>query len=115
MIEITPKKSSKNTSVFGKIWIDTTDFSLLKIEANPRSIPGFSQLNQLAKNLQTKLYLSLETEFEEIHNGIRFPTKVHMLEKYKGGRHISRHRGSKGWERKRITFEYNNYQFNDLK
>jgi hypothetical protein len=114
VIEISPKKSIKNTGIYGKLWIDTTDFSLLKIEANPESIPGFTQLNQLAEKLQTKLYLSLETEFEESRGGIRFPTKVHRLEKYKGGQHINKHRGSKGWERKRMIFEYTDYQFVDV-
>jgi hypothetical protein len=114
VIEITPKKSIKTTTIYGKLWINTTDFSLLRIEADPRSIPGFTGLTQLADKLQTKLYLSLETEFEESRDGIRFPTKVHMLEKYKGGRHISRHRGSKGWDRKRMIFEFTDYQFFNL-
>jgi len=111
VIEITPKKSSKTTGIYGKLWIDKTDFSLLRIEADPGSIPGFAQLNQLAEKLQTKLYLSLETEFAESRGGIRFPTKVHMLEKYKGGRHVGKHRGSQGWERKRMIFEYTDYKF----
>jgi hypothetical protein len=111
VIEITPKKSIKTTSIYGKLWIDSTDFSLLRIEADPGSIPGFTGLNQLAEKLQTKLYLSLEAEFEESRNGIRFPTRVHMLEKYKGGPHVSGHRGSKGWERKRMIFDYTDYQF----
>jgi hypothetical protein len=115
VIEITPKKSIKTTSIYGKLWIDTTDSSLLRIEADPASIPGFTGLNQLAEKLQTKLYLSLEAEFEESRGGIRFPTRVHILEKYKGGPHVSGHRGSKGWERKRMIFDYTDYQFFDDK
>ena len=61
----------------------------------------------------SRLHLSLVSEFDEIHDGIRFPTKVHMLEKYKGGSHINKHRGSRGWERKRMVFNYTDYQFFD--
>ncbi|UCH94317.1 MAG: hypothetical protein JSV88_29170 [Candidatus Aminicenantes bacterium] len=111
VVEVTPRETTKTTTIYGKLWIDTEDFSLVRIEANPRSIPGYTQFNELAAKLQTKLYLSLETEFAEIHDGIRFPTKVHMLEKYKGGRYIRQHRGSKGWERSRMIFTYTDYQF----
>jgi hypothetical protein len=87
------------------------DFSVLKIQADPRSIVGYRQLEENAKKLKAKLYLSLEAEFDEIHQGIRFPTKVSILERYKGGPIIIRYRGKKEWDRTRIQFKYNDYQF----
>ncbi|UCH98043.1 MAG: hypothetical protein JSV88_14645, partial [Candidatus Aminicenantes bacterium] len=71
----------------------------------------YQQLKDLAKKLRTRLYLSLVSEFDEIRQGIRFPTKVSMIEKYKGGRIISGYRGSKGWERTLTEFTYTDYQF----
>jgi hypothetical protein len=49
------------------------------------------------------------------HDGIRFPTKTHMLEKYKGGRFVLKYKGSKGWERNRTTFTYDDYRFFEVK
>jgi len=111
VIRAVPGKNEKIHSVYGYIWIDMEDFSVMKIEADPRSILGYEKLKQLAGKLRTKLYLSLVSQFDEIHDGIRFPTKVHMLEKYKGGRIISEFRDQRGWERTRTEFLYSDYQF----
>ena len=111
LIKAVPRGKEKIHSVYGNIWIDMEDFSVMKIEADPRSILGYDQLKQLALKLRTKLYLSLVSQFDEIHDGIRFPTKVHMLEKYKGGRIIGEFRDQRGWERTRTEFLYSDYRF----
>jgi len=111
LIKAVPGKKNKTDSVYGNIWIDMEDFSVMKIEADPRSILGYDKLKQLAAKLRTRLYLSLVSEFDELHDGIRFPTKVHMLEKYKGGRIISSFRDQRGWERTRTDFVYSDYRF----
>jgi hypothetical protein len=111
VITAVPKKGVETAAVYGKIWIDRDDYSVLRIEADPASLRGYKDLKALAKKLRTKLYLSLETEFALLRDGIRFPTKVSMLEKYKGGRLISDFRGSQGWERTRTEFSYDDYQF----
>ncbi len=111
VIEALPKNPAETPGVYGKIWIDRDDFSVLKIEANPKSIRGYDKLKELAEKLNSKLHLTLESEFNEIHGGLRFPTKVKMSEKYKGGRTILHHRGSLGWERTITEFVYTGYQF----
>jgi hypothetical protein len=111
LIKAVPRGKEKIHSVYGNIWIDMEDFSVMKIEADPRSILGYDKLKQLALKLRTKLYLSLVSQFDEIHDGIRFPTKVHMLEKYKGGRIVGQFRDQRGWERTRTEFLYSDYQF----
>ncbi|MCP5049018.1 MAG: hypothetical protein GY940_17745 [bacterium] len=112
VIEAVPKKNAKvGNSIYGDIWIDREDFSILKIKAAPQSIRGYSQLKALAKKMRSKLYLSLDTEFATLNNGIRFPTSVSSLEKYKGGPIISRQEGAEGWERTRTVFTYSDYQF----
>jgi hypothetical protein len=111
VIEAMPRDAEKNSTIYGDIWIDSEDFSVLKIEADPRSILGYKSLKELARKLRTKLLLSLEIEFGKARSGIRFPTQVKMMEKYKGGRIISQHRGPKGWERTITLFNYNDYQF----
>ena len=111
VIEVVPKKPGETTGIYGNVWIDMEDFSVVKIQADPRSVVGYQQLEENAKKLKAKLYLSLEAEFDEIHQGLRFPTKVSILEKYRGGPIIIRHRGRKEWVRTRIQFKYNDYQF----
>ncbi len=111
LIKAVPRKKNKADSIYGNIWIDMEDFSVMKIEADPKSIRGYDKLKELARKLRTRLYLSLVSEFDEIHDGIRFPTKVHMLEKYKGGRIIASFRDQRGWERTRTEFLYSDYRF----
>jgi hypothetical protein len=83
----------------------------LKIEADPKSIRGYAALKELATKLRTRLHLSLEIDFDRRQKGIRFPTQIRFLEKYKGGRVIYTNQGSKGWERTRTEFDYSDYQF----
>ena len=111
VIEALPKDPGETAAVYGNLWIDREDFSLLKIEADPKSIRGYGALKELARKLRTRLHLSLEVDFDLQQEGIRFPTKVVFLEKYKGGGLISMHQGPKGWERSRTEFTYSDYRF----
>jgi hypothetical protein len=111
VIEALPKKTGETAAIYGTLWIDTEDFSLLKIEANPKSIRGYEALIELAAKLRTRLHLSLEIDFDRQQKGIRFPTKISFLEKYKGGRVVYSNQGSKGWERTRAEFFYSDYRF----
>ncbi|MCP5053456.1 MAG: hypothetical protein GY940_40195, partial [bacterium] len=111
VIEAIPKYQEEMHSIYGKVWIDRQDYSILKIEADPRSIKGYTALKELGKKMKTNLQLSLEIEFDNLSNGIRFPTKVSMAERYKGGRYISKLKGSNGWLRNRTVFLYSDYRF----
>jgi hypothetical protein len=111
VIEALPKDPGENATIYGNLWIDREDFSLLKIEANPESIRGYGALKELAVKLRTRLHLSLEIDFDLQQQGIRFPTKVVFLEKYKGGRIISMCQDPQGWERTRTEVTYSDYQF----
>jgi hypothetical protein len=114
VIEALPKNPGETASIYGTLWIDTEDFSLLKIEADPRSIKGYALLKNLALKLRTRLHLSLEIDFDRQQKGIRFPTQIKFLEKYKSGRIIAMNQGPKGWERTRAQFTYSDYQFFDV-
>jgi VWFA-related protein len=114
VIEVIPKDPAA-AYVYGIVWIDLENYSVTRIEADPRSIRGYDQLKEFGRKLQTKLYLSLGIDFDFIQNDIRFPTRVTMLERYKGGPYVRRYSGLKGWERNRTEFTYSNYQFFDIK
>jgi len=115
VLEATPRHDQQEHFLYGKLWIDSENYSVLEIEADPRSIKGYRALQEIGERLNARLYLTLEIEFDQFHNGIRFPTGVHLLEKYKGGPHVSALKGASGWERNRTTFTYQDYQFFDVK
>lgn len=110
VIEAEPQDKKVNFS-YGKIWVDTEDFSVLKIKVDPRSIKGYRNLMRMAKKLQARLFLSCEIEYNRLHNGIRFPTRVLIEETYKGGPLILRTKGYRGWERNKTIFAYKDYKF----
>jgi len=111
VVEALPRQGADAQFVYGKIWIDTVDFSVARIEVNPVSIGRYSQLLHLARLMQARLFLSLEIEFDMNHRGIRFPTRILLSERYKGGPVILRARGQKGWERNQTEYSYKKYRF----
>jgi hypothetical protein len=111
VIEVLPRRKNDARFVYGQVWIDTSDHSVLKIKANPRSVAGYDKLEFIARNLMAKLFLSLEIHFNIVHQGIRFPDSIILSELYKGGPLITRHMGSRGWERLKTEYTYKNYKF----
>ncbi|MCK4835181.1 MAG: hypothetical protein KAT17_01005, partial [Candidatus Aminicenantes bacterium] len=111
VIEVLPRSKSNAQFIYGQVWIDTSDYSIVKIKANPRSIVGYNKLQYIARSLGSKLFLSLEISFNKIYQGIRFPDSVVLSELYKGGIQIYRKIGPKGWERNRTEYSYKDYQF----
>ena len=81
----------------------------------PGSIKGFEVLKKIEKELDSRLLLNLEIDFGELYGGIRFPTRVHMSEKYKGGRYVAILKGISGWFRNQTTFTYGDYRFFEVK
>jgi hypothetical protein len=111
VIEAVPVDEKDAQFVYGKMWIDAGDYSVLKIKANPNSILGYQKLRALADELNTRLYITLETEFYKFREGIRFPTRIRFEENYKGGAFITQQTGSRGWDRTKTMTEYIDYMF----
>lgn len=114
VVEALPRVKKEPVFAFGKVWIDTEDYSIRKIQLDPRAIHGYEHLLKEAKRLRTRLYLDCEIEYDKIHNGIRFPTKVTLSENYKGGPIIIRVIGNKTWERSKKSISYTDYKFFDV-
>jgi hypothetical protein len=115
VLEAFPKDEKDSLFIYGKVWIDSEDFSVLKIKANPNSILGYERLRKFADQLGTRLLITLETDFFNLREGIRFPTRIHFEELYKGGPFISRRSGPKGWTRTETFTTYADYLFFDVK
>ncbi|MFC2155767.1 hypothetical protein ACFLRB_04675 [Acidobacteriota bacterium] len=64
--------------------------------------------------MQTRFFLSCEIDYNELFNGLCFPTRVLVEETYKGGLLILRAKGYRGWERNKTIFTYKDYKYFDV-
>ena len=104
VIEAVPKPSLRQSYFFGKIWVKESDFSIIKIEWNQKSIGNFQILEEIAKRYKSKPRITLISEYNVEKNGIRFPSQFFIEEAY-----ISQ-KGKK-FIRSEITVIYKDYKF----
>lgn len=103
VITATPTKEREENYSFGKIWVDVSDFSVLKIEWDPRSIPGYSEdLDSSIGNLKREITWSVAYGIEK--NGIRFPS-FQKLEEV-----LINHTGNRSTKYE-VDILYDQYQF----
>jgi len=114
VIECFPRNTSDIKSIYGKIWVDLTDFSIMRMSINPVSIGGYKNLLKLARYYKAKLILSCEIDFFKKRGGIRFPTEVLIRETYSGGSALRTIVRKSVWERSKTTYSFDNYQFFDV-
>ena len=104
VIASAPKNERDVNYNFGRIWVDAEDFSILKIELDPRSIKDYedelvqSPIGDLRKKVIWTMLFGIEK------NGVRFPSQQIIQEFYVN---------SKGEELliEKITFLYEDYKF----
>jgi outer membrane lipoprotein-sorting protein len=81
VLRASPKKLTAENNNFGKIWVDETDSSILKIEWEPQSIVGFEEkANSSLGELKRKI--SWTVSYDIVHNGVRFPSQQLIKEAY---------------------------------
>ena len=103
VLEAIPK-SLEDYNAYGKILINKDDFSILKIEWNPKSIRGYVRIEETAERYESEPDIIIITEFNYEKNSIRFPSKHSIQEAYvdeKGKRFI----------RSELTVIYRDYKF----
>lgn len=74
IITATPTEEREENYSFGKIWVDEQDFSILKIEWDPRYIPGFEE-KVTSGSGGIKRSLSWSVYYEVEKNRVRFPSR----------------------------------------
>ncbi len=104
IIEATPFFYMKTSNLYGRIWVREEDFSIVKIEWEPESIQNYELIEELAKKLNAKPELEFLAEYDFEKNGIRFPSKCSITERY------LRQRGG-GYTRSKTTITYKDYKF----
>lgn len=114
VIECFPKNPGKIKSIYGKIWVDLSDYSIVRISVNPVSIGGYSELLKRARYYNSKLILTCDIDFYKKRGGIRFPTKVLIRETYSGGRELRTVVNKPVWERSKTTYTFDDYRFFDV-
>lgn len=90
VIEAKPLQKSDENAIYGKIWVDTKDFSVFKIEVDQGSLQGFEKINEdLSKVSELSHPKILVTHFYDVRYRtkggkiIRFPSKTVFVEMYK--------------------------------
>ncbi|MCI0470807.1 MAG: outer membrane lipoprotein-sorting protein, partial [Candidatus Aminicenantes bacterium] len=111
IIESFPKDPEKTQSIYGKLWVDLEDFSIVRISVTPVSIGGYNELLKRAKYYNSILILTCDIDFFKKHGGIRFPTEVVIREIYNGGVELKKLVGQPIWERSKTIYTFSDYQF----
>ena len=114
VIECFPKDPAKVKTIYGRMWVDLSDYSIMRISVNPVSIGGYSELLKLARYYNSKLILTCEMDFFQKHGGIRFPTRVFIREVYSGGLELRNIVKKSVWERSKTTYTFDDYKFFDV-
>ena len=82
LIEITPKVDSQGKKLFGKVWIDKSEYSIMKIEWNQNSMSNFGEVVTTAALLVAEPKITFSSEYRFEKNGIRFPSRYIVRENY---------------------------------
>jgi hypothetical protein len=82
LIEAVPKDLQSGLHLYGKIWIKKSDFSILKIEWDQKSLIEHSLIRATAKRYGAEPSLIMITEYGIEKHGIRFPSKLLIEEAY---------------------------------
>ncbi len=104
VIESTPKSEREENCNYGRIWVDEEDFSVLKIEYDPRSIKNYEDelFQSPVGDLMKRVIWIIDYGVEK--KGVRFPSQQ-LIQEYnvnkKGQRVLL----------EEISFKYEDYKF----
>lgn len=82
VIEATPIPDMETDSLYGRIWIRESDFSILKIDWDQKSIKNYDLVEEEARRLNAKPVIKFHSEYAYEKNGIRFPSKYTVTETF---------------------------------
>jgi hypothetical protein len=82
IIEAIPIFPLKINNLFGKLWIDSKDYSILKIQWYGKSLSNSKEIWDYATKRGLIPSITFYTEFNISKNGIRFPTKHYLEEAF---------------------------------
>lgn len=92
IVEVVPKSSLDESYPYGKVWVRESDYAILKIEWDQKSLETLEELRKQASMFGANQSITLISEFGFEKNGIRFPSRFLFEEAYlnKEGKKIVR-------------------------
>ncbi len=103
IISAIPKEEREENYYSGKIWVEENDFSILKIEWDPKYIKGYEEeVSSMAGTLKRTLNWAVYYEVEK--NGVRFPSRQLIEEIYEAIE-------DKPHPKYTVSIVYDNYKF----
>ena len=82
VLDIRPKKPSSTKPIYGKVWIDKNDGSVLKMNIEAESLAGYERISTDYESRGVKPIISIEIVFGFEKNGLRFPSRITLKEAY---------------------------------
>ena len=82
VVEAVPKPSLDENHPYGKVWVRESDFAILKIEWDQKSLKQLEELKEQASMFDVEQKITLISEFSYEKNGIRFPSRFLFEEAY---------------------------------
>jgi hypothetical protein len=82
VVAAVPKSSLDGNHPYGKIWVRESDFAILKIEWDQRSLKTLEELKKQASMFGANQTITIISEFGYEKNGIRFPSRFLFEEAY---------------------------------
>lgn len=104
VIEAIPKNPDETSHLHGKIWVDETDSSILKIEWDVKSTGNYEKIEEFAMRINAEPRITMISEYDVEKNGIRFPSRYSVREAYYS-------RSGRTFARSEITVTYEEYKF----
>jgi hypothetical protein len=105
IIEVIPKPNVDTDCLYGKAWVNTKDFSVMKIEWKQESIRNYELVEGSFDRSWAKPDIQLVSEYVFEKNGIRFPSTHIVKENYIHKRTGRRYRNAE------IKVVYKDYKF----
>ena len=103
VIEAIPKPGVHPDYLYGTIWLRKSDAGILKVQWNPASMENYASVEDVGRKLRMKPDILMTSEYAFEKNGIRFPSRYNVKERYLG------YRGR--FERSETDVIYDQYKF----
>jgi hypothetical protein len=81
-LEAKPKPNIKIKYLYGKLWINSRDGSILKIEWTQQSLQNIERVNKMARSLGAQARIKFASEYGFEKSGLRFPSRYYVEERY---------------------------------
>jgi hypothetical protein len=81
IIRAVPREITEENYCFGRIWLDESDSSILRIEWEPQSIANFKDTVESSIG-ELKRKISWTVSYDIVKNGVRFPSAQSITETY---------------------------------